>query len=619
MAIVSTSENKNTITVSGDTAKYYGDLAKQYRDECKMYADNTATDVQTVLNKVDEINEATETSVVNISNMQTIAINAIDEQMTVATANIALEAEEAKKWANYMDGTVDEEEYSAKYYATQAQEEHSQALTDIASALSSSETDIEVARQTAITLVETTANTAINDINSTGKSYDNLTYRNVTNCITEIPQRIKYTLEDGTLTIKAGTVAIVPYGLEDLTETYPVGSTFINDNFKVVDTQYANGKFFVWVEVQNDASISTFGSTAANVQITYGSSAWNDEFSINYFVTNIYSGATQPTTTSTNSLWYDTENNVIKTTADKGTTWVETIGTLPLMNGFVSSRTMTTINQVFNGIGYIGSTIFVDKDVKALFPDGTNPDGTVNNINWTNPQISVYTLGNITNYNYNFSLYFSSKPTANSPLDGIGVWTRNNIYESTTAPVTPGTNVSALWYNPDTKIWLQTVNDGVWTQTWRCPMATALATSGVISSFSQRQTFTAADAQDIPGVWHAVSTITIANSVSITNTNTIYSLADYLPNDGVVYEVLLDGLVTTTATSGAYINLYISSDILTSAPSVCGVRARTAATVDAKGNIILPVGKGRYINVSGNATPNGTYTVRMFGYRKIRG
>ena len=39
----------------------------------------------------------------------------------------------------------------------------------------------------------------------------------ITNCLLEIPQRIKYTLVNGTLTIKAGTVVIVPYGVEDLT------------------------------------------------------------------------------------------------------------------------------------------------------------------------------------------------------------------------------------------------------------------------------------------------------------------------------------------------------------------------------------------------------------------
>lgn len=42
----------------------------------------------------------------------------------------------------------------------------------------------------------------------------------VTNCITEIPQRIKYTLENGTLTILAGSVVIVPYGVEDLLKHY---------------------------------------------------------------------------------------------------------------------------------------------------------------------------------------------------------------------------------------------------------------------------------------------------------------------------------------------------------------------------------------------------------------
>ena len=140
MTTVSTGENKNTITVSGDTARYYGDLAKQYRDECKTYSEEAATNAQTVLDKVDEINQATDTAIENISNLQATATNAINEQMVFATNNIALEAEEAKGWANKMDGTVDDEEYSAKYYANQAKEEHEQALTDISTSVASAKT-----------------------------------------------------------------------------------------------------------------------------------------------------------------------------------------------------------------------------------------------------------------------------------------------------------------------------------------------------------------------------------------------------------------------------------------------------------------------------------------------
>ena len=98
-----------------------------------------------------------------------------------------------------------------------------------------------------------------NELNQTvNKIEDNLSTKlnesQITNCLLEVPQRIKYTLENGTLTIKAGSVVIVPYGTTNRTSEFPVGSQFLNSNFKVVDVQFASGQFFVWVELVNDVT-----------------------------------------------------------------------------------------------------------------------------------------------------------------------------------------------------------------------------------------------------------------------------------------------------------------------------------------------------------------------------
>ena len=140
MVTVSKQDIKNSITVSGDTARYYGDLAKQYRDECKTYAEQAATSAETTTGKAEEIENTATEAITNISEAQTIAINAIQGQIVAGQNVIALEAEEAKGWANKMDGTVDDEEYSAKYYANQAKEEHEQALTDISTSVASAKT-----------------------------------------------------------------------------------------------------------------------------------------------------------------------------------------------------------------------------------------------------------------------------------------------------------------------------------------------------------------------------------------------------------------------------------------------------------------------------------------------
>ena len=93
--------------------------------------------------------------------------------------------------------------------------------------------------------------------------------REITNCIIEAPQRIKYTLVNGVLTIKAGSVVTIPYGIEDLTSQFPVGSTFMNDNFKVYDTSWDGSKFFVLAELQDDKKVAQSGTyTALTVYAT---------------------------------------------------------------------------------------------------------------------------------------------------------------------------------------------------------------------------------------------------------------------------------------------------------------------------------------------------------------
>lgn len=211
-----------------------------------------------------------------------------------------------------------------------------------------------------------------------------VTHRNISNCILEIPQRIKYTLENGTLTIKAGSVVIVPYGVEDKTSEFPVGATFLNDNFKVVDTQYADGKFFVWAEVQNDMELNALSSSTANYSICIR------------LKTNNYSGSsTAYSGTDYGNLtgqYYNTETNIVSYIQNGAIKGEETYLSLPIARvvGDGASQ-FGTIKQLFNGFGYIGSTIWADKGIKGLAPIGMNEDGTLKNIEHTTSKVITYT------------------------------------------------------------------------------------------------------------------------------------------------------------------------------------------------------------------------------------
>ena len=216
----------------------------------------------------------------------------------------------------------------------------------------------------------------------------------ITNCLLEVPQRIKYTLVDGTLTIKAGSVVIYPFGTEDLTAQYPKGATFLNDNLKVYDTQFVDGKFFVWAEKVNDAAYGKTVGTMANRVLWSNEKGTSSSIGLEY----CFSGTTAPTGSTT--LWYDTTQNIIKRTTDSGATWTPNQSFLLIRGAYTKDYGFNTIDQIFNGMGYIGSTIWVDKGVKGLAPNGRNADGTLNNREFTTDKVLTYTSGKYANSRY---------------------------------------------------------------------------------------------------------------------------------------------------------------------------------------------------------------------------
>lgn len=188
------------------------------------------------------------------------------------------------------------------------------------------------------------------------------------NCLLEVPQRINLTLSDGTLTLKKGSVVTVPYGTTNRTSEFPVGSQFLNSNWKVVDTQFADNKFFVWAELQKDISRNRTDIDGKDRLISV-------------YLDGTLNGATgsQSGTTFSNALGYNTSENTVY--------WYNTSGVaqgtqLAFPIGIVAcsdTYTFGSIKQVFNGMGYIGRTLWLEKGVKVLIGTGRNADGTIKN------------------------------------------------------------------------------------------------------------------------------------------------------------------------------------------------------------------------------------------------
>lgn len=181
----------------------------------------------------------------------------------------------------------------------------------------------------------------------------------LTNCLTEIPQDIKLELADGTLTLKAGSKVYVPNG---------VGKFDIKTLSK--DLQY-KGHY-------SDTRMIVVNS---NLQGLDGLSP-----------ESMYSGNSAPKNTKY-MFWYDTANNIIKLSIDTGSSWTGQYS-LPICIETSSSSAITSIDQVFNGFGYIGNTIFALPSIKGLIPNGFNTDGSLNSTEFTTTSVLTYSYIN---------------------------------------------------------------------------------------------------------------------------------------------------------------------------------------------------------------------------------
>lgn len=365
-------------------------------------------------------------------------------------------------------------------------------IAEITTNKESALSDIDINKTNTLAQISTLANTSISDINAVGKSYDNLTYRNITNCLLEVPQRIKYTLEGGTLTIKAGSVVIVPYGTEDLTSQYPAGTTFLNDNFKVYDTQFTDGKFFVWAELVNDISHQ---QSTTEVATRFISMNINMENSVP-FAFNVYtsSGATAPPTTQAYQ-WYDTTNNKCVHT-DK-TTGNISLTLLSLPFGIVTStetEVFGSIDQVFNGIGYIGSAKWIDKGVKMLCSDGKNEDGTYKNTEYTTPNLKFYFGGTAQ------TTYHAFYNIADTYLTTVAISQEKYTFDvNSLSEISIEKHVYAIAYvRPENRFYVHQVNTTDWEPMVACKIDTHtnLDTNGNVGSFNPKQPFRAVDYND---------------------------------------------------------------------------------------------------------------------------
>ena len=234
-----------------------------------------------------------------------------------------------------------------------------------------------------------------------------------TNRILEIPQDIKLELNDGTLTLKAGSKVYVPNG---------VGT-------------------FNAVTITSD--VSTARTDSQDCIAWYNT----DTGTIQLFPSVLfYSGTTAPSGYQF-MFWYDITNNKCKTTSNSGSTWVEG-KSFPICVVSTDGTKISAIKQIFNGFGYIGSTVFVLPNVKSQSSIGRNADGTCTNLVRTVSSVLTYEAGHWNNA----TLYFLLWTNACEGQD-VRRFTRNKEFSSQAATYSFDENENKWYFSNNSQIW----------------------------------------------------------------------------------------------------------------------------------------------------------------------
>lgn len=545
--------------------------------------------------KTQEVTETYNNAMADIQKDWQDAIDGIAEKQTQAETSITALKTSAK--LTITNGMVDitankEQSMSA------IDENRETSLAEIESAKSSAVSSVNETKNNAVTTVKQTGDEEYNKIISTGidakanSDLSNLTEAGekhflnksqVTNCILELPQRIKYTLIDGILTILKGSVVIFPYGTEDKTADYPIGATFLNDNLKVVDTQFADGKFFVWAKLQSDTQSFSFPATGKGQIFCYFKGS---EFGFTgLLLDRISSGTTAPTETNT-QYWFDTNNNLVKEYGNKAFTGK--ICSFPLGIGTIGTNdTWTEILQVFNGVGCIGSSAWADKGVKGLIPDGRNSDETLKNIEYTSDKLvlKTFTAGGVSSEYLLLTPYDTTRPMTGASLFYY-------IGED---------NSSIITNNLKLKGFLVAIQ--------------SRDTNGKITQFKALTPFRSANINETDGPWVCTSKNLIAYSANNfpANYRTTFDLSSYLPEPGCKYELIVDGYGDTSAAWNV-----VSMGLRSSCMNTLVFKSQAGSTTQTHGCGNIIVGQDRQLTVY-SASSGGTNQVRVDikAYRRV--
>lgn len=283
--------------------------------------------------------------------------------------------------------------------------------------------------------------------------YKNDLERKITKCITEIPQDIKLEMNDGVLTLKAGSKVYVPNGFE-ADGTTPKFDVVVIENDVVANSVSANGECTLYYEQARNRIIL-------------------------YYTESNSSGTTPPMGDGT---FYNTANNIINR-YEGGSAKYQL--SLPLATITDGTSAITSIDQVFNGFGYIGNWGFVLPDVEVLIPNGRNSDGSLNNIKYKTQKVYARQI----QYGENTLSFWLNMNNSADSFFSAEFFIQENM---------PTSNARTQWYKPsDNKIYFKSSGSSTWTQYMGIPVFSNYGNDNGVTSFIPKTTFHAADNNEV--------------------------------------------------------------------------------------------------------------------------